>query len=249
MSEEMVPVTLDQPFRFHCSPARECFNRCCTNFSQCLTPYDILRLKRRLGMHSSLFLRTHTSRHTGLESGLPMVEFKPDPASGYACPFLCEQGCSVYMDRPSSCRLYPLARAVARSRETGLLTEYYAVVEEPHCLGFDASPGSTAGQWLAGQGLAPYNAMNDRMMDLVSLKNRLMPGRLDGWQADLFHLACYDLDTFREKIFTQGILEGFPVPGPLLERVRTDDESLLTLGMDWLAFRLFGRGKTFGEES
>ncbi|MFH1155433.1 MAG: YkgJ family cysteine cluster protein [Pseudomonadota bacterium] len=242
MNDEMVPVSQNEMFCFCCAPENGCFNECCRDISQCLMPYDILRLKTRLGMTSHQFLKTYTSLHHGPESGLPMVEFKPDPATGHVCPFAGERGCAVYEDRPASCRLYPLARAVSRSRETGRVTEYYAVVREPHCKGFDVHQGPAVKDWIAAQDVGMYNAMNDKLMELVSLKNRIMPGKLQGAQADRFYLACYDLDTFRDEIFRNGLLDGVQVPPEILERVKTDDVALLDLGIAWIKDQLFGVG-------
>ena len=116
---EMIPLAPDAAFRFACNPEVPCFNACCRDLHQTLTPYDILRLKRRLGMTSDRFLAAYTTRHIGPESGLPIVCLKPRAADHLACPFVSPEGCTVYPDRPASCRLYPLARAVSRSRHTG----------------------------------------------------------------------------------------------------------------------------------
>ena len=39
-------------FSFSCSKELECFNRCCRDINLFLTPYDILRIKRRLKIPS-----------------------------------------------------------------------------------------------------------------------------------------------------------------------------------------------------
>lgn len=241
MSEEMIPVGIDDVLSFNCSPDLSCFNACCRDLNQFLTPYDILRLKNCLGMASDLFLRKYTSMHIGPESGLPMITFKPDPHSGHACPFVTEQGCSVYAHRPASCRMYPLARAITRSRETGEITEHFALIEEPHCKGFNSPEGEqSVREWLKGQDVALHNEMNDKLMEIISLKNRIISGKLDGVDADRFYLACYDLDTFRKKIFEDGLLNDFDIPHAFLETVRTDDLLLLDLGLAWIKNVLFG---------
>ncbi|MEZ4604032.1 MAG: YkgJ family cysteine cluster protein [Desulfobacterales bacterium] len=35
------------------------------------------------------------------------------------CPFVTADGCRVYQNRPSSCRMYPLIRVVRRARADG----------------------------------------------------------------------------------------------------------------------------------
>ncbi|MDY0374414.1 MAG: YkgJ family cysteine cluster protein [Desulfobacterium sp.] len=240
MNEEMIPVHLDDEMNFGCSPDVSCFNDCCRDLNQALTPYDVLRLKNNLNLASGLFLKKYTSSHIGPESGLPVVTFKPDPATGHLCPFVSPEGCSVYPDRPASCRLYPLARAVARSRQTGEVTEFFALIEEPHCRGFGQNTGQTVRAWLAGQDLALHNQMNDRLMEVLSLKNRIMPGRLDPVDSARFYLACYDLDAFRSRITEDGLPAGLDVPSALVDRLATDDTSLLDFGYIWIAYTLFG---------
>jgi Fe-S-cluster containining protein len=87
--------------------------------NQLLTPYDILRLKRHFGISSAEFLETYTTQHIGPETRLPVVSLKTDASDGHTCPFVSPEGCRVYENRPSSCRTYPLARMLSRSRETG----------------------------------------------------------------------------------------------------------------------------------
>ena len=81
----------------------------------------------------------------------------------------------------------------------------------------------------------------------ISLKNRILPGKLEGAQADEFYLALYNLDEFRAQIFETGLLKGFCIPGQVSEKIKTDDEALLDLGLLWVKYRLFGIPMAFGE--
>lgn len=240
MTEDMKPVHENDPMAFFCGPENPCFNECCRDLNQALTPYDILRLKRNLGLSSPNFLHTYTSRHPGPQSGLPVVCFKPNPATGHACPFVTETGCSVYPDRPASCRMYPLARAIARSRETGEIQEYFALIAEDHCRGFCANTGRTVRQWLDSQRVDLHNQYNDTLMELISLKNRRLPGKLPGYQSDQFYLALYDLDGFRTQIFEQDLLAQYGVSPSVFDSIRTSDEALLKLGLQWVRNQFFG---------
>ncbi len=241
MNDEMTAVGPEDEFSFHCSPDNPCFNECCRDLNQFLTPYDILRLKNNLKMASSEFLRKYTSMHKGPETGLPVLTFKPDPASGHACPFVTENGCSVYPDRPGSCRLFPLARAISRSRETGKTTEHYALIRDPGCKGFGKARGRKVKDWIASQEVESHNQMNDRMMEIISLKNTLMPGKLEGPSADAFYLACYDLDGFRKEVFEKDLLKGIPSADDMLEKARENETELLNLGFEWIKYHLFGK--------
>ncbi|MCK5162507.1 MAG: YkgJ family cysteine cluster protein [Desulfobacula sp.] len=247
MTEDMIPVSPQNLMNFNCHYKNECFNDCCRDLNQALTPYDVLRLKNNLGMSSPDFLKTYTSLHYGPGSGLPVIEFKPNPATGYACPFVTADGCSVYEDRPGSCRMYPLARAIARSRQTGEITEYFALIEEPHCKGFGKKTGQTVKEWLKGQNVDKYNEENDKLMELISLKNQILPGKLEGVQSDMFYLGLYDLDEFLKQIVEKDLLSEFSLSKDLLARIKTDDEALLNLGIDWVKFKLFGIKMAYGE--
>ncbi|MCP3899639.1 MAG: YkgJ family cysteine cluster protein [Desulfobacteraceae bacterium] len=247
MNEEMIPVLPNDKLAFKCSSENSCFNECCRDLNQFLTPYDILRLKNNLKIKSSDFLRKFTSMHKGPETGLPLISFKPDPDSGHACPFVTKQGCSVYGDRPASCRMYPLARAITRSRDTGEIDEYFAVIEEEHCKGFGQEKDLTVNQWIDTQDVKIYNEMNDKLMEIISLKNMTKPGNLVGVEEDNFYLACYDLDSFRDKIFNDGLLSDLSIPDSVLDKVKEDDVALLDLGLEWVKHFLFGKKMKFDQ--
>ncbi len=84
--------------------------------------------------------------------------------------------------------------------------------------------------------------MNDLLMEIISLKNRLMPGPLDVKSSRLFHMACYDLDKFRFNIFEKGRLDDWNVDAKMLDTIENDDEALLKLGFKWIKYKLFGNG-------
>nr|WP_319495004.1 YkgJ family cysteine cluster protein [uncultured Desulfobacter sp.] len=241
MNDEMLPVALDDPMQFNCSPENPCFNQCCRDLNQALTPYDVLRMKNAVNLPSGQFLQKYTSRHTGPGSGLPVLTFKPNPATGHACPFVTEAGCSIYRDRPASCRMYPLARAVAKDRRTGANVEYFALIEEEHCKGFCLQGDKTIAQWLEGQDVIAHNRENDKILELISLKNQIRPGKLEGAEEDLFYMALYDLDDFRVQIKENGLLGSLDLPAGNVDKVVTDDLSLLNFGIAWLKYQLFGK--------
>jgi len=56
-----VQLNLDDKFKFRCHQGIACFNKCCENIDILLTPYDILRLKNRLGISSREFIDAYTT--------------------------------------------------------------------------------------------------------------------------------------------------------------------------------------------
>ncbi len=240
MDTDFIPLSMDDEFQFACSPEVPCFNQCCRDINQYLTPYDIMRLKNRLGMTSERFLREFTVEHIGPQTGLPIVSLKALPQEDLRCPFVAEEGCQVYEDRPASCRTYPLARAVSQSRDTGQLIENYALMQEPHCQGFRQQRVQTVREWIQDQEIAEYNRFNDMLMRIISLKNQTKRSPLDLREQHLFRLALYDLDTFREHLEAKGLPEGL-CPGKTAWRSLLENElKLLGFGHRWLEWMLFG---------
>ncbi len=240
MSDEMIPISINESFQFSCSDKNTCFNECCRDLNQFLTPYDILRLKNSLGLTSTDFLNQYTIMHIGPETGLPVINFKTTIASDLKCPFVSENGCTVYNDRPASCRTYPLARAISKSRETGEITEYFALIKEDHCKGFSQNQKQTVKEWIGSQELLIYNEMNDLLLEIISKKNQIMPGPLDKSLEKMFYLACYDLDNFRTQIFENNYLEKLNLPDHVLEKIKKDDDELLKLGIKYISYEFFG---------
>ena len=234
MNAHLTPIGFDEQFRFACSPSVACFNECCRDLNQLLYPYDILRLKKGLRLSSGEFLERYTIQHTGPESGLPIVALKTTDAERLSCPFVTEKGCRVYADRPSSCRTYPLVRAISRNRETGRLTERFMLLKEAHCLGFDHPREQTVRQWLKDQDITVYNHINDQMMEIISLKNRLRPGPLDLKTRRRFYRALYDLDDFRNRLFNNRRSENLDINPQKLKAAETDDTALLEVGIEYV---------------
>ena len=239
MENNMTPLSVNDTFLFSCSKKVPCFNECCRDLNQFLTPYDILRLKHRLDISSHLFLERYTIQHTGPETGFPIITLKTDAPHKLKCPFVTSSGCSVYEDRPSSCRTYPLVRIASRSRETRKITEQYILLKEPHCLGFEQGRTWAIREWIEDQDVTLYNEMNDMLLEIIGLKNRLIPGPMDIKSRLAFHMALYDIDTFRSHIVEQHILANWNLDEKTLDTLKKDDIELLKLGHRWIKKTLF----------
>jgi Fe-S-cluster containining protein len=239
MEEPLSPLSPTETFCFDCHSEVSCFNQCCRDLNQFLTPYDILRLKKHFTLPAKEFLERYTQSHEGPGTGLPIITLKTEKASGFACPFLEASGCGVYENRPSSCRMYPLARMVTRSRENGQTSELFYLIKEEHCLGTANDRSWTTAKWVEDQGLSDYNKINDQLMKIIQLKNSLKPGPLDPKSVRLFHMACYDLDDFRYHVFEKGLLDDFGLDIDTKARIKEDDVALLEVGLSWIRQVLF----------
>ena len=114
------------------------------------------------------------------------------------------------------------------------------VLKESHCLGFKQNKTQTVREWVEHQGLPEYNEHNDLLMDLISLKNRMQPEPLDLKSAHIFHLALYDLDSFRTQVFDNGLIVGHDLETDRIEAIKSDDVALLKFGIEWVQRKLFG---------
>jgi Fe-S-cluster containining protein len=164
------------------------------------------------------------------------------------CPFVSRAGCTVYPDRPGSCRIYPLARIVKRKPNQQTAEAWHIVIKEPHCLGFDEPRQWTVREWIQGQGVQPYDEMNDLMMDIISLKNRSDKTTLTHQENALFYLASYDLDRFRDVVFEKRRWETLPVEEEVLKTLEEDDIALMRFGIEWIKKELFGEEEENREE-
>lgn len=227
-------------FRFLCHRDMKCFTRCCAGLNLVLMPYDILRLKKRLGLPSEEFLNAYTEMQLDRHPRFPMVVLKMKDEEGRRCPFLRSEGCSVYEDRPSACRIYPIGRAAMNPGNAAGTQEKYFVVREEHCLGFGEPQDWTIEDWVADQGLKEYDGMNTAWLDIVTSTQSLGPEKDIPRKIQMFGMASYNLDSFRQFVLKSRFLDLFDVTPELRDRLTSDDEAILAFAMDWLKFSLFG---------
>jgi uncharacterized protein len=230
----------DHRFSFRCHPGLSCFNKCCGDVNIVLTPYDVLRLKKRLGLSSTEFIARHTVRPFTKEQQLPVVLLKlEDSKPGKPCSFVGEKGCMVYEDRPWACRMYPVGSASARTESDPDAPEFYFLMHEDPCDGFQEGRELSIAEWMQDQQIAPYNEAGEGFRQISLHPHFRQGGTLNPQQMQMFFAACYDLDRFREFVFESSFLSKFQVAPEELEKLRTDDEALLEFGFTWLRTALF----------
>ncbi len=221
-------------FSFGCNCALECFNRCCRDINLFLTPYDILRIKRRLGMTSSEFLRTYTFPLFPKEIGHPVILLKMIPDETKKCPFVGEKGCLIYDDRPWSCRSFPLEPIPDSQPPT------FSVVKRDFCLGFGkGKTAHTTRKWRDTQNVAFYEEMNEEWKKVTHHEKFGAKNLLEGRDRDIFFLGSYNLDEFRDLVFKGDFLSYFYIEKPALKSIRSSDTELLRLAFKWLRCVLF----------
>lgn len=230
------------PFTFHCHPGVSCFTVCCKNVELDLYPYDIIRLKNCLGMDSESFMRQHTGLKKGANPYFPTVVLKlPETDVGLQCPFLSGAGCKVYRDRPTSCRTYPLERAVDREAGRGRVKDYYFLVKHDYCKGHDESPQIDVKQWVRNQQLDQFNLMNDLWTEIDTLfaTNPWRGEGSGGPKQQLAFMVCYDIDGFSRFASQQRLLDQYLIKRDQKKRIEKDEVELLKFGFEWLK-EIFG---------
>ena len=228
-------------FTFGCHPGISCFNQCCGDVNIFLSPYDVLRMKNRLGMSSSDFLDKHALLpvHKGMKT--PVVLLRMNDDEGKTCPFLTEKGCGIYTDRPWPCRMYPLGLAAQKDTPDGWRGErFYFLLQEQGCQGFGEAKQWTVDEWIEDQGIDEYDDWGEQYKELTLHDFFADGGELTPEKMHMLFVACYDLDKFREFVFGSTLLERFDVDEDFVEEMRNSDEGLLRFAFLWLRFSLFG---------
>ncbi len=226
-------------FRFNCHKEIACFTDCCAKLRLILTPYDILRLKNRLGMSSTQFLEKFTETLIDNNSRFPMVKLKMSGQEDGRCPFVTPDGCTIYEDRPIACRLYPVGNASAFAGSKTHTKEKFFLVQETHCLGFKEDREWTLDEWLSHEGVKEYNSINEPWMKIVTSPLSLGEGDLTR-KFQMFFMASYNIDRFKEFVFQTKFLQVFNISEERKKQLVSDEVAVLTLAFDWLRFSLFG---------
>jgi hypothetical protein len=182
-------------------------------------------MKNRLGITSGEFLDTYTSRVT-TRSGLHLVRLNMREAD-LECPFVTPEGCTIYSDRPWACRLAPI--------DVNSQGDYHFIFPDSKCMGMKETTEWTVATWMEDQGLLFYEEVEAVFRGLPErIKFTGMP-TLDRHIAEMYFMACYDVDRFRKFVFNSSFLKEYAVSPELAERMRHDDVELMKYGFVWLA--------------
>jgi Fe-S-cluster containining protein len=230
----------EKVIQFRCHKDVGCWNACCANIDITLTPYDILRLKNRLDMSSGDFLKAYTVPYEMDQDGTPGVKFRP-VEGGTACQFMKPEGCSVYEDRPTACRYYPVALLSMRNQDEFTDKTSYAFVEEKHCLGHQEPRSLTIDDYRKEQGVDVYDEKGRGWRQLVLKKKSAGPaiGKPPVISNQLFFMASYDIDRFRAFVSSDSFNKAYDIPLEVMATLLADDDALLEFGYNFLKHTLF----------
>ena len=235
--------TLDSKIRFRCHPGVSCFTACCGHIDIILTPFDILRLRKHLNLPADEFLLRFTTPTYVEKTDLPGVKIHLDKDG--RCPFVTDKGCTIYPERPTACRYYPIGMAnFHEGGQEGIQSEkFFFIVKEDHCKGHEEPTEWTIKEWRADQGVDLCDEMNREWLEIV------MRRRSFGHQASMseqaqkmFFLASTDTDKFRDFVFNSSFLETYDVDQQTLDKIKDDDIEMMLFSFRYLASALFGAG-------
>ncbi|MFO7963910.1 MAG: YkgJ family cysteine cluster protein [Desulfobacterales bacterium] len=236
-------IQADETFSFRCHPDISCFNRCCRNLNLMLYPYDVLRLKKRLGISSDRFINDYIHVVLRPSSYFPDVLLKMAENDDKPCPFLTPSGCSVYSDRPDACRTFPLEQGVYFHERTDDPCFFYFLRPPEFCRGPNEEVFWTPEAWIRDQEAEIYRKM---MVEWAKIKRLFSSdpweGRgMDHPKAKMAFMAAYNVDLFREFVFNSTFLKRYRVDQNTLKKIRAgSDTELMRFGFEWITFYTWG---------
>jgi uncharacterized protein len=252
MSSEKFDIPFESPnlpelltgstrIRFRCHKGISCFNACCRKADVTLAPYDVLRLKKRLGMSSEEFLKKYTVPFQMDRDGVPGLKMRTDE-EGVCIMLDAANGCGVYTDRPTVCRYYPVALLNMRAKESSEVQENYTLVREGHCKGHLEDREISIDDYRIEQGCKESDDRNRDWYRLILKKRSAGPGvgRPSEMSLQLFFMASYNLDMFRRFVLSDNFRKTYRLNDTFYEVVEGDDLILMDFGFQLMRQVLFG---------
>ncbi|MDJ0912625.1 MAG: YkgJ family cysteine cluster protein [Desulfobacterales bacterium] len=229
-------------FAFRCYPEISCFNRCCRNLNLFLYPYDVIRLRRNLEINSDEFLDQYVDIVLRPHSHFPDVLLRMADNKEKTCPFLSTSGCSVYLDRPDTCRTFPVEQGLLYDATTNTSEPVHFLRPPDFCQGQHESQQWTIDEWCQDQQAIRYNQMTVRWAEVKRLFENNPWGAEGpyGARGKMAFMACYNIDRFRSFVFDSSFKKRYKIKPAIRKKLRIDDDQLLQFGFEWVKFFLWG---------
>lgn len=239
---DLVPTMLElgHKLKFSCHKGISCFNACCKHADITLTPYDVIRLKDRLELTSTEFLKQHTVPFQVDQDGLPGIKLRTTDEG--ACLLMNEEGCSVYKDRPTACRYYPLGNMAMHGTGAAKEETHYFLVEEEHCKGHEEDKEQTIQEYLKEQETAQYDEMNKEWTQLMLMKRSGGPsvGKPPEATLQMYFMCSFDMERFRRFVMSDAFQATYDLEDSVYEVLAQEDISLMQFGTRLMKQVFFG---------
>ncbi len=225
---ESAPLARGEEFCFDCNNDCKCFGDCCRKSHVFLTPFDIIMMKKQLGISSSEFLEKYTAMPSSSEFPFPALMLRNENEQ---CLMIDGDDCSVYESRPLACRLYPLAIPPNESR--------FHLMTDDFCEGHLSRIAHSPEEWVERNKAAKYIEFHNRFIQIIS-DSRFEDGTIEPVKLEMFYMASYDIDRFRDFVFDSIFLQRVQADEDEILEYRTNDEKLLEYAMKWIEKELLG---------
>ncbi|MBF0284576.1 MAG: YkgJ family cysteine cluster protein [Magnetococcales bacterium] len=234
------PLGPESRLKFRCHKGVSCFNACCSHIDIVLTPYDMIRLRQRLGITPEAFLYEFAEPSTLTKGQLPVALLAMDKQTG-RCPFNTPEGCSVYEDRPVTCRYYPIGMALMHRQEASRNEEFFVLIKEDYCKGHEEPKEWSVAEWRADQGADLYDAENREWFDII-VKRRSAGDMVKSSLplSEFFYMASTNPDEMRRFVFQSSFLKRYTVDEATVAAIREDDAALTRFAFRWMSSAMFG---------
>ncbi len=232
----------DETFNFQCHAALACFNKCCRNLNLFLYPYDVLRLSRHLEISTDEFIERYVDVVMRDGHYFPEVLLRMADNEEKTCPYLTEKGCSVYPDRPDTCRTFPVEQGAQYDAAKDTTTAVHFFRPPDFCLGQHEEKRWTADTWADDQEAEKYHEMTLRWAQVRRLFQSDPWGveGPNGAKAKMAFMATYNLDSFRDFLFSSSFFKRYRIKPDVKKRLRVNDKALLLFGFEWVKFFVWG---------
>lgn len=229
-------------FKFKCHAALSCFNLCCRNLNLFLYPYDVLRLSRCLELSTDTFIERYVDVVMREGHYFPEVLLRMADNEDQTCPFLTDEGCRVYPDRPDTCRTFPVEQGALYDEKSGQTQAVHFFRPPDFCLGQHEEQEWTVETWEEDQEAERYHEMTMRWAQIRRLFQNDPWGAQGpyGAKAKMAFMATYNMDNFREFVFGSSFLKRYRIKPDLKKKLRRSDRELLLFGFEWVKLFIWG---------
>ena len=229
-------------FSFRCYPGIGCYNLCCRNLNLFLYSYDVIRLKSALNLSSDEFLDQYVDVILRSGNYFPEVLLRMSENKEKTCPFLEDAGCSIYADRPDTCRTFPVEQGILYDATRKKDAVFHFFRPPDFCLGKHEDQQWTVATWSRDQDAERYHSKTIRWAEIKRLFQTDPWGTEgpEGPRAKMAFMATYNIDRFREFVFNSSFLKRYKVKSAILKKIKNNDDALLIFGFDWIKFYLWG---------
>lgn len=170
---------MEDMFNFSCQKT----GNCCNKMEIFLNPFDILEIASCKGITTSEVIDRYVIFLENAKQGIQRPIFK-EARNGF-CSFNENKLCTIHMNRPLSCRLFPL------NRKNGKLYNS----NSSFCKGLKVEKEITIDKYITGEGLKEYIEGADLYHNLIEdLTKKYDFSKIDYYLKSLFFIILYDFD-------------------------------------------------------